>query len=202
MPKTRVPTPDRLNDVTMRLYRCYPRIPGARRGKPGHWSYLPTPQLHGRWDNADLYDSWYLSRSAVGAVAESFYNKQRWIPEVFLTPAGHARALAVFEFDEDRRLLNLDDAGVLAHLEIRPSQVVVQDLPATQQIGKRIYESEAERYSGISWWSSQLPSETSVLLWGTGAQPPEGLKLVGIEPLRVEHPAVIDAAARLYRVLG
>ena len=48
----------------MRLFRCYPRVPGARRGRPGHWSYLPRPQLHGRWDNSDLYDSWYFSRSA------------------------------------------------------------------------------------------------------------------------------------------
>lgn len=186
----------------MRLYRCYPRIPGARQGKPGHWSYLPRPQTHGRWDNADLYDSWYLSRSAVGAVAESFYNKQRWIPEVFLTPAGHSRALAIFEFDEDRHLLDLDDAEVLAKLAIRPSQVVVPDLVTTQGIAKRIYSQNSSDRSGISWWSSQLPSASSVLLWGAGGVPPEGLKLVGIEPLSIEHPAVIEAAARLYRVLG
>lgn len=186
----------------MRLYRCYPRIPGARRGKPGHWSFVPSPQSHGRWDNADLYDSWYLSRSAVGAVAESFYNKQRWIPEVFLTPAGHSRALATFELDEDLRLLDLDDAQVLAHLQIRPSQVVVQDLPTTQDLARRIHAESSLDHSGISWWSSQLPSETSVMLWGAESAPPEGLKLVGIEPLSIEHPAVVEAAARLYRVLG
>ena len=99
-----------------RLYRCYPRIPGARKGRPGHWSYVPSPQLHGRWDNADLYESWYFSRSAVGAIAESFYNKQRWIPEVFLTPAGDARALAVFEFDNDLPLLDLDTEIIPAAL--------------------------------------------------------------------------------------
>lgn len=186
----------------MRLYRCYPRVPGARRGKPGHWSYLPRPQLHGRWDNADLYDSWYLSRSAVGAIAESFYNKQRWIPEVFLTPAGHSRAMAVFEFDDDRPLLDLDDAEVLSRLGVKPSQVVVQDLSTTQQIARRVHEAAAREYAGMSWWSSQLPSQTSVMLWAADAAPPEGLRLVGIEPLSVEHPAVIEAAAQLYRVLG
>lgn len=186
----------------MRLYRCYPRVPGARRGKPGHWSYLPRPQLHGRWDNADLYDSWYLSRSAVGAVAESFYNKQRWIPEVFLTPAGHSRAMAVFEFDDDRPLLDLDDAEVLSRLGVKPSQVVVQDLSTTQQIARRVHEAAAREYAGMSWWSSQLPSQTSVMLWGADAAPPDGLRLVGIEPLSVEHPAVSEAAAQLYRVLG
>ena len=185
-----------------RLYRCYPRIPGARKGRPGHWSYVPSPQLHGRWDNADLYDSWYFSRSAVGAIAESFYNKQRWIPEVFLTPAGDARALAVFEFDNDLPLLDLDDWAVLSDLEVRPSQVVVQDLSTTQELARRIFVRSGSDHAGISWWSSQLPSEDSVLLWGADGQPPGGLRLVGIEPLSVEHPAVIDAAARLFRVLG
>lgn len=186
----------------MRLYRCYPRIPGARRGKPGHWSFVPSPQLHGRWDNADLYESWYFSRSAVGAIAESFYNKQRWIPEVFLTPAGDPRALAVFEFDGELPLLDLDDATVLAELEVRPSQVVVQDLSTTQELARRIFVRSGGDHAGISWWSSQLPSENSVLLWGADGMPPQGLRLVGIEPLSVEHPAVIDAAAKLFRVLG
>ena len=186
----------------MRLYRCYPRVPGARRGKPGHWSFLPRPQLHGRWDNADLYDSWYLSRSAVGAIAESFYNKQRWIPEVFLTPAGQPRALAIFELDEDRTLLDLDDARVLTKLEVRPSQIVVQDIGTTQNIAREFYANTAGTHSGVSWWSSQLPAETSVMLWGVDGAVPTGLKLVGIEQLSESHPAVIEAASRLYRVLG
>lgn len=202
--KTRAPTPDGVGDLreSMRLYRCYPRVPGARVGKPGHWSYIARPQLHGRWDNADLYDSWYLSRSRVGAVAESFYNKRQWVPEVFLTPANHSRALAVFELADDRDLLDLDDTSVLASLEVRPSQVVVQDPGTTQEIARRFYASALPDYAGVSWWSSQLPSENSVLLWGSDGQPPEGLRLVGIEPLSVEHPAVVEAAARLYRLLG
>lgn len=186
----------------MRLFRCYPRTPGARRGKPGHWSFLPRPQLHGRCDNADLYDSWYFSRSAVGAIAESFYNKQRWIPEVFLTPAGHARAVAEFELDADAQLLDLDDAEVLARQGVKPSQVVVQDLSVTQPIARRLFASAAPGYAGLSWWSSQLPAETSVMLWGENGTPPAPVRLVGIEALGVNHPAVIEAASRLYRVLG
>lgn len=185
----------------MRLYRCYPRVPGARRGRPGHWSFVPTPQLHGRWDNADLYDSWYFSLSAVGAVAESFYNKNRWIPEVFLTPAGHARAIAEFAFDGPE-LLDLDDAATLLELGVSPSQVVVQDLGVTQNLARRVFEEWGDRYAGLRWWSSQMPSETSVLLWGDDGRPPEGLRLMGSQQLGVEHPAVVEAAARLYRVLG
>lgn len=163
---------------------------------------MPRPQLHGRWDNSELYDSWYLSCSAVGAVAESFYNKQRWVPEVFLTPAGHSRSLAVFEFEEPLPLVNLDDAEALQTLKIRPSQVVVQDLAKTQRIARTIHAQYSTTRAGISWWSSQLPSETSVLLWGNDGVPPVGLKLVGLEALSVDHPAVIDAASKLYRVLG
>lgn len=186
----------------MRLYRCYPRIPGARTGRPGHWRYVPRPQQRGRWDNAELYDSWYFSRSPIGAIAESFYNKRRWIPEVFLTPTGDARALASFEFTGELPLLDFDDAAVLLEFGMRPSQVVAQDLTTTQQLARRVYERDGGSISGLSWWSSQLPSETSVMLWGSGGAPPQGLRLMGIESLSVEHPAVIETAERLYRVLG
>ncbi|CAG7595619.1 RES family NAD+ phosphorylase [Leucobacter soli] len=185
----------------MRLFRCYPRSPGARRGRPGHWTYLPRPQLHGRWDNSDLYDSWYFSRSAAGAVAESFYSKRRWIPEVFLTATGQARAIAEFEFS-GAELLDLDDAETLLELGVAPSRVVVQDPGVTQELARRIFASHGEDRAGLSWWSSQLPSEVSVLLWGRDGQPPAGLRLVGIQSLTAEHPAVIEAADRLYRVLG
>lgn len=185
----------------MRLFRCFPRTPGARRSRPGHWSFVPQPQLHGRWDNADLFDSWYFSRSAVGAVAESFYSKSRWIPEVFLAPTGHPRAIAEFELT-GRELLDLDDAETLMGLGVSPSQVVVQDLGVTQDLARRVFETRGELFAGLSWWSSQMPSETSVLLWGQGGEPPPGLSLIGIQNLSVEHPAVIEAASRLYRVLG
>lgn len=98
--------------------------------------------------------------------------------------------------------MNLDDAEVLVSLGIRPSQVVVPELSTTQGIARRIHAEASADYAGISWWSSQLPSESSVLLWGAGGMPPKDLKLVGIEPLSIEHPAVVDAASRLYRVLG
>lgn len=185
----------------MRLFRCYPRLPGARKGRPGHWSYLPRPQLHGRWDNAELYDSWYFSRSAVGAVAESFYSKRQWIPEVFLTPEGHPRAIAEFELPH-AELVDFDDAATLLRLGLAPSQVVVPNLRLTQGIGRDVFLAESDEHAGLSWWSSQLPSETSVLIWGQDGVPPRGLRLVGIQSLSVEHPAVIEAASRLYRVLG
>lgn len=186
----------------MLLYRCFPRIPGARRGRPGHWSFVPSPQTRGRWDNADLYDSWYFSQSPVGAIAESFYNKQRWIPEVFLTPTGQPRALAICEYDERRPFIDLDDAPTLTEIGVRPSQVVIQDPATTQSIARKIYQRSASTHAGLTWWSSQAPAETSVMLWGQQAQAPAGLRFVGIEPLSVEHPAVADAAAKLYRVLG
>lgn len=190
-----------MNADALTLYRCYPRVPGARRGKRGHWSFVPTPQLHGRWDNSDLYDSWYFSRSEVGAIAESFYNKRNWIPEVFLTPTAEPRAIAEFTFSGPP-LIDLDDAETLLNLGVKPSDVVVKDLSTTQTLARDIFIQSAADSAGISWWSSQMPSETSVLLWGSESAPPEGLRLVGIQPLSIEHPAVIEAANRLYRPLG
>lgn len=196
-----------MDSESLQLFRCYPRVPGARKGKPGHWSYVPAPQMHGRWDNSDLYDSWYFSRTAIGAVAESFYNKRQWIPEVFLTPAGKPRAIAEFRYSGPAPL-NLDDAQTLVDLGVRPSEVVVQDLGKTQSLARRIFERHGEggaadtAAGGIEWWSSQLSSEVSVLLWGSDGQPPAGLELVGIQALSVDHPAVVEAASRLYRTLG
>lgn len=200
MPKTKARTRKPMPEA-LRLFRCYPRVSGARQGKPGHWSFVPTPQFHGRWDNADLYESWYFSRSPAGAIAESFYNKRRWIPEVFLTPAGAPRALAEFSYDGPQPI-DLDDAATLVALGVRPSEIVVQDLSTTQSIARRVFEGASPEEGGLSWWSSQLPSETSVLLWGEGGKPPVGLRLVGIQALSVEHPAVVEAASKLYRQLG
>lgn len=188
-------------EESFRLYRCYPRVSGARKGKPGHWSFIPRPQFHGRWDNSDLYDSWYFSKTAVGAIAESFYNKRQWIPEVFLTPDGAPRAIAEFSYTGGE-LLDLDDAQTLVRIGVKPSDIVVQDLGTTQTIARGVFESKPDDCGGISWWSSQMPSETSVMLWGTEGAVPEGLKLLGIQSLSVEHPAVIEAASRLYRPLG
>lgn len=197
---------DNARQDPLRLFRCYPRVTGARTGKPGHWSYLPRPQFHGRWDNADLYDSWYFSRTAVGAIAESFYNKRQWIPEVFLTPREEPRAIAEFRYSGPP-LIDLDDAATLVELGVKPSEIVVQDIGTTQLIARRIFENEASRpdglrTGGLSWWSSQMPSETSTLLWGADGVPPEGLTLVGIQALSVSHPAVVEAAAKLFRPLG
>ena len=186
---------------SIRLFRCYPRSTGARPGKPGHWSFVPRPQFHGRWDNADLFDSWYFSRSAVGAIAESFYNKRRWIPEVFLTPAGEPRAIVEFSFDGSE-LVDLDNAATLTELGVRPSEIVVQDLGVTQTISRRVFEAVGAERAGLSWWSSQMPSETSVMLWGDGGAPPPGLSVVGIQSLSAEHPAVVEAASKLYREVG
>ncbi|QIM18528.1 RES family NAD+ phosphorylase [Leucobacter coleopterorum] len=176
-------------------------MPGARKGKPGHWSFVPPHQVHGRWDNTELYDSWYFSRTPLGAVAESFYNKQRWIPEVFLTPAGNPRAIAEFSY-EGPDSLDLDDAATLLELSARPSEIVIRDLGRTQALARDVYEASYESRGGLSWWSAQLPSETSVMLWGSRGAPPEGLKLVGIQALSTEHPAVMEAATQLYRRLG
>lgn len=187
--------------ASLRLFRCYPRVSGARPGKPGHWSFVPRPQFHGRWDNSDLYDSWYFSRSAVGAIAESFYNKRRWIPEVFLTPAGEPRAIVELEYSGPA-LVDLDNARELLALDVRPSAVVVHDLGVTQALARRVFEQRGAQVGGLSWWSSQMPAETSVLLWGDDGKPPAGLRVVGIQALSVEHPAVVEAASRLYREVG
>lgn len=120
---------------------------------------------------------------------------------MFLTPRGHSRAIAEFELTNSE-LLDLDDAATLLKLGVSPSKIVVQDLGFTQSLARDIFEANSARYAGLSWWSSQMPSESSVLLWGQNGEPPASLRLVGIQALSVDHPAVVEAAARLFRQLG
>ena len=58
----------------MLLHRVFLHDPGAAPGKSGHATYLHKPQGAGRWDNPALYDAWYLSPAAEGAVGETLGN--------------------------------------------------------------------------------------------------------------------------------
>jgi RES domain len=175
------------------LYRVFPSLETAPAGDPGHPLYVEAAaQGRGRWDNPNLYTTMYLSPSPEAAVGETFGNLVRWTPKMFQFPAlpGSVKALATFQFDEEAHpLLDLDDAGVLSQLGIRPTHVVIRNRPRTQQIAAGIFGEGP--WSGIQWWSYHRPQWTAVALWDIA-----GLTVVEVEDIST-HPALAAAATTL-----
>jgi hypothetical protein len=179
-------------------YRVFPYLPAAGAGQPGHPLYEHRPQRGGRIDHPD-YHVWYLSRLAKAACGETFGNLARWEPSILDFPQlpGAQRALGTYELPDDLRVLDLDDPAQLVRLGLRPTQVVTRNLTFTQAWGHRIW-SETDPHSGhrawqaVSWWSYHRPFWTVLASW---IQP----KLVRVEPLTLDHPAIVDAAQALQR---
>jgi hypothetical protein len=188
----------------MLLYRVFPYLPGVRDGLPGSALHLHRPQGGGRWDNPALYDTWYLSTSPEGAIAETFGNLPEWGPTMFETPflPGGRRALATFSVPDDLSMVNLDDAQTLVERGMRPTQVVIRNPGYTQgQAARAFAERDSlgnRRWAGISWWSFHRPIFTNLALWET-ATSPAPLTLVSETLLDLDDPTVVESARILAR---
>lgn len=179
----------------MLAYRVFPHLPGARPRQPGHPLYLHRPQGRGRWDNPALYTVRYLALDPAAAVAETFANLglRWWTPAMFRLPAlpGATRALGVYRLDDGTALLDLDDPVELAARSLRPTQVLSRNRAQTQAIAARVHGEG--RWDGLRWWSYYAPHWTLVAVWAGR------WRCVRVEPLDLEHPAVVDAADTLAR---
>ena len=180
----------------MLLYRVFNHIPAATTGSPGHPSYIHRPQTKGRWDNPSLYDSWYLSTSPEGAIAETFGNNEFWMDTMFVRaylPAGRM-TLGIFETPDDLGICDLDDANTLLHMGMKPSQVVTRNLPYTQARAAAAFTEG--RWAGLGWWSFHRPFWANRMLWATTSTPAP-LTFVGAEHLDLSHRSVISVQATL-----
>lgn len=180
----------------MLLYRVFNYEPGAAHGSPGHPSYIHRPQGKGRWDNPSLYDSWYVSTTPEGAIAETFGNNEFWEEKMFLRaylPAGRM-TLGIFEMPDDLGICELDDANNLLHMGMKPSQVVTRNIPFTQA---RAAAAFAEgRWAGLGWWSFHRPFWSNRVLWAT-ASTPVPLTFVDKEVLDLTHRSVVSVRTTL-----
>lgn len=184
----------------MLVYRVLPYLPAAAEGTPGHPLYENRPQRGGRIDHPSYY-VWYLSRLAEAACGETFGNLGTWDASMLEYPKldGARRALGVFELPDDLAVLDLDDPAQLVRLGLRPTQIVTRNPPVTRAWGHRIW-SELDPHSGdrawqaVSWWSYHRPVWSVLASW----QRPE---LLRVEPLSVDHPALVDAAKALARLI-
>jgi hypothetical protein len=188
----------------MELYRVFGFDPKAKKGEPGHPGYLFPAQGSSRWDNPAEYRAWYYSLSAPGAIGEVFGNLARWSEQMFNIPylPNGRRALAVFSVPDYVALMDLDDPANLLSLNTRPSEIVIRNPGFTQQLASTVFNMHVgdnlRRYCGVRWWSFHRPQWTNVMLWETETEPAPAT-LIRVEPLGVNHPAVIESAAELGR---
>ena len=182
----------------MLLYRVCPVDPATGPRHPYYPSFVPRSSGQHRVDNADRYDTLYVSGAAAGAVAERFGVFADWGDWLLDHPRGFTVQLVTLSLSDDLLVLDLDDAHALIERSLRPSRVVTRDRLTTQSWAAAIYDED--RWAGVSWWSYYDPDWASCGLWcppGDGVIP--GLEVVGVEPLGAHHPAVLEAGRALVR---
>ena len=100
---------------------------------------------------------------------------------------GSVRALATYELSDALHCCDLDDGSELTARTLRPSNIVTRDYSITQAWALRIYQEA--RWAGIGWWSRMDSRWANMALWDTTQ-----LDVITIEILRLNHPAIVDAA--------
>ncbi len=176
------------------LYRVFPWLREARRGQPGHPAFVPGGGA-GRIDNPEHYLTLYLSDGPGGACAEAFFFKPIWDKNMLRgspSLSGSVQAIATFDLDPAIEICDLDDASRLVTLGLRPSQVVTRDRGLTQSWALAIFQQQ--QFGGIRWWSYHDPRWGSHGVWATS-----NLELRNVEPLSLDHDALVEAAAVLNR---
>jgi hypothetical protein len=176
------------------LYRVFPYLAAAAKHEPGGALYVP-PQGGGRIDNPGTYSVLYLSDAAAGAIAEAFGRFPEWPPAILEgSPSlpGSARAIARYRLAENTPICNLDEPEQLLALGLRPSDIVSRHYARTRAWARRIYEQG--RWSGVRWWSYYDPAWSSFGLWDI-----KHLTLEEVRPLRLDHPALLEASRTIVR---
>jgi len=179
----------------VRLFRVLDYDANAGVEAPGGAKYVP-PQGSGRLDNPEAYEILYTCRQAAGAIAERFRRGpylHRWHANMLRPPIyapSSARALVTYDLPGSARICDLDDGKALADRAIRPSRVVSVDYSVTQAWALSIHGEG--RWSGIGWWSRMDSRWANVAVWNVAE-----LIVLDIEPLRLDLPALVEAAGVL-----
>lgn len=179
----------------MTFYRAFPFDREAIAQEPGRGLFVPRSLGLWRIDNPDLYDVLYVSDKPEGAIAETFGRYSVWRPETFVNAAGNPFALARYTAPEDASVVDLDDAGELVELRLKPSDVVSRDRTKTQQWARGLFL--ANRGIGIGWWSYYDPEIHSFGLWDISRIVLDGEPVA----LGLDSPEVQATAERISRLL-
>jgi hypothetical protein len=180
----------------LNLWRVLPWRAQAPPRESGGPLWFPRElQGLGRHDNPDRYGCLYVSEAAVGASAEALapFRGAGPLASGMLLRGGLPLALARLELADDAGTVDLDDPRVLAGRGLRPSRVATRRRAVTQVYAARVFE-EAPLALGLRWWSTLEASLINLTLFDRAAP---HLTLAEVEPLALEHPAVLEAAELL-----
>lgn len=168
---------------------------------------VPRRQGAGRVDNPSQYATLYLARSGAAACGEVFGDLQP-IPASALVHRGRAdvtRCLIRVHLPDTLTLIDYDDAAVLQERGVRPSDVVRRDREATQQLALGDFLRRRQSGArGVAWWSYHHPAWRPLALWSDELDDDRWFADVHaeqVEPLTLDHPELVVAAATLRRDL-
>jgi hypothetical protein len=180
----------------MILWRVFPWDPGAAATEPGGPVWFPRSlQGSGRHDNPARYGCVYVGTRAVSAVAEALarFRGASALEDSMLVRGGRTLAIAELALPDDAELIDLDEPRTLIAEGLRPSEVATARRPSTQLYAGRLFDEHAAAL-GLRWWSTLEASWINVTLFDRAVP---ALAPGPVEPLRVDHPAVTEAAELL-----
>ena len=176
----------------MILHRCFAWNRAARPDAPDGPLWFPRAyQGEGRHDNPEAYGCLYLADRPVSCVVEQLapFRGQRVTPAV-LRRRGLPLALAEIELDDREDLVDLDDPAVLRREHLRPSRIATGHRDVTQPQALDLFRRYRDA-AGLRWWSRWEALWANVTLFDRAAG---SLRLVSVEELGLDTPALIDAA--------
>ena len=176
----------------MILHRCFAWNAAARHDSPDGPLWFPRPyQGEGRHDNPDTYGCLYLADRPLSCIVEQLaaFRGQRLTASI-LRRRGLPLSIAAIELDDRSTLLDLDDPALLRRERLRPSRVATRQRAVTQPQALELY-TRYPNAAGLRWWSSWEALWVNVTLFDRSAS---ALRLVEVEELALETPALIEAA--------
>jgi RES domain-containing protein len=174
------------------LYRCFAWDERAEGDQPDGPLWFPRVfQGEGRHDNPDVYGCLYLADRALSCVVEQLarFRGQRLTPAL-LRRRGLPLGLAELELSDAVEFINLDDPSTLRREGLRPSVVATRQRNVTQPQARKLHERHPDAI-GLSWWSSYEALWVNLTLFDRAGPL---LRLHSVRRLRVDDPAVIEAA--------
>jgi hypothetical protein len=178
------------------LWRVLPHDPAAEPDAPGGPLFFPRAfQGSSRHDNRHRYGCLYAALEPVSAVAELLvaFRAAAALDDAMLHLDRRRLALAPIALPDGADLIDLDEPRTLTAEGLRPSEVVTRHRKATQLYAERLFDAHPDAL-GLRWWSTIESSWINVTLFDRAAR---SLKPGAIEPLRLDHPAVTEAAELL-----
>jgi RES domain len=172
------------------LWRCFAWNRRAQPTDPDGALWFPREfQGDGRHDNPETYGCLYLADRATSAVVEQLarFRGQRLV-EGMLVRRRLPLALAEIELSDRAAVIDLDDPAELVGRELRPSQIATRTRTVTQPQALALHREGA---AALRWWSTYESLWANVTVFDRAAR---RLRLTDVRPLRVDTPAVTEAA--------